>query len=82
MPVLVGDALVARVDPGREGEVLVACSLHLEPGARPEAVGPGIAAALAEAARWVAATTVVLERVDPDAARRPLEAALEAAGLR
>ncbi len=82
MPVLVGDALVARVDPGREGEVLVARSLHLEPGARPDAVGPGIAAALAEATRWVGATTVVLERVDPDDARRPIEAALGAAGLR
>jgi uncharacterized protein len=82
MPVLVGDALVARVDPAREGATLVARSLHLEGDVRPGAVAPGIGAALAEAARWVGATSVVLERVEPKGARAPVEAALGFDGLR
>lgn len=81
MPVLVGDALVARVDPAREGSALVARSLHLEDGAPPDA-WTGIAAALAEAARWVGATSVVLERVEPAMARASLEGALRGQGLR
>lgn len=82
MPVLVGDSLVARADPARQGTTLVVHSVHLEPGVSPDAIGPGVAAALAEAARWVGATSVALERVEPPGARPPLDAALSAAGLR
>ncbi len=81
MPVLVGDALVARVDPARAGATLVARSLHMEPGARAGALAAGIAAALAEAARWVGASAVTLERVEPAAARGALSAALRETGL-
>jgi uncharacterized protein YcaQ len=80
MPVLVGDALVARIDPARDGATLVARSVHLEDGVA-LGVTAGIASALAEAARWVGATSVVADRVQPAAARRPLEEALSAAGL-
>jgi uncharacterized protein YcaQ len=78
MPVLVGDRLVARVDPSRKGPALVANSIHLEPHAKPEAIGRGIATALRSAASWVGCEDVVLERVQPAAARRPIEEALRA----
>lgn len=81
MPLLVGDTLVGRADPGREGGTLVARGLHLEDGVHPDAVADGIAAALAEAARWVGATSVTLERVEPRHALHPVAAALAAAGL-
>lgn len=81
MPVLVRDGLVARVDPAREGRALVARSVHLEPGVIPGSVAPGIAAALAEAARWVGASSVCIRGVEPSSARRPLDAALAAAGV-
>lgn len=81
MPVLVGDALVARVDPAREGGRLVARSLHLEDGQRPGPVAAGIAAALAEAARWVGASAIAIERAEPPGIRQPVLAALANAGL-
>jgi uncharacterized protein YcaQ len=76
MPVLCGDELVARVDPAREKDVLVARSIHLEEGVALGAASAGVAAALREAATWVGAGAIRLERVEPAMARAPIEAAL------
>ncbi|MEU6539303.1 crosslink repair DNA glycosylase YcaQ family protein [Streptomyces sp. NPDC047000] len=74
MPILAGGQLVGRVDPAREGRVLVARQISL---AGPKAV-PAAAQALAEAAGWVDCTDVRLERVDAPELRAPLAAALAA----
>jgi uncharacterized protein YcaQ len=76
MPVLCGDELVARVDPAREKDVLVAKSIHFEEGVALGAAAAGVAAALREAATWVGAGAIRLERVEPANARPPIEAAL------
>ncbi len=81
MPVLVGDQLVARVDPARERDVLVARSVHLEPGPAAGQAGRGIAVALLDAARWVGARSVRLDRVEPAPARPAIEAHLVKAEL-
>ncbi len=81
MPVLLGDRLVARVDPARDDGTLVARSVHVEEQVPIAEAGVGIATALAEAATWVAATSVAVERVTPAQARRPLEATLGELGL-
>jgi uncharacterized protein YcaQ len=78
MPVLAGDELVARVDPARVGGALVARSVHLEPGVPLAAASRAVVAALREAAGWVGATSVALERVEPTAARALLERELRA----
>lgn len=72
MPLLAGGKLLGRVDPGRAGDTLVARRLSLR-GAG--AVEP-MARALAEAASWVGATDVRLERMDATELRRPLEGAI------
>ncbi len=83
MPVLAGGKLVGRVDPGREGSTLVARQVTL--GAdRPVGVTPAkavepTAAALAEAASWVGARTVRVERVSPPELHTPLARAAEKA---
>jgi uncharacterized protein YcaQ len=59
MPVLSGGRLVARVDPGRQGRTLVAKHVVLE---HPSAAEPTMTA-LTEAATWVGADNVVVERV-------------------
>jgi hypothetical protein len=61
MPVLSGGRLVARVDPGRQGRTLVAKHVVLE---GPASAGPTLAA-LTEAAAWVGADNVAVERVTP-----------------
>ena len=76
MPVLAGDRLVARVDPAREGTTLVARSVHLEPDAPQAASAAG--AALVEAARWVRADSIAIERVEPPQARDEILAAVKA----
>lgn len=68
MPVLAGGRLVGRVDPTREGSTLVARQVSLD---GPKAV-PAVAEALVEAASWVDATTVRVERVDPPELHEPL----------
>ncbi|MFF7362502.1 DNA glycosylase AlkZ-like family protein [Streptomyces sp. NPDC008125] len=75
MPLLAGGRLQGRVDPAREGTVLVARQVSL---ASPKAVAP-MAEALVEAASWVGCTDVRLERVDTPGLREPLAAALGAA---
>lgn len=61
MPVLSGGRLVARVDPGRSGRTFVAKHVVLE---HPTAAEPTLAA-ITEAAAWVGADNVVVERVSP-----------------
>ncbi|AUH42724.1 winged helix-turn-helix domain-containing protein [Streptomyces sp. CMB-StM0423] len=83
MPVLAGGRLVGRVDPGREGNTLVARQVTL--GAdRPNGVTPAkavepTAAALAEAASWIGAQSVRVERVSPPELHTPLARAAEKA---
>ena len=71
MPVLSGGRLVARVDPARAGTTLVARTTTFE---RPDVTG--VAAALREAASWVGADAVVVERVVPAELASPLRAAV------
>ncbi|GLW95996.1 crosslink repair DNA glycosylase YcaQ family protein [Microtetraspora sp. NBRC 16547] len=78
MPVLAGGRLIGRVDPAREGSVLVARQVGFEPGgSRAEAV-ESMRAALWEAARWVGCTSVRVERVTSPEHEAPLRAALTA----
>jgi uncharacterized protein YcaQ len=80
MPILAGGRLIGRVDPGREGQTLVARQLSFESLAlRPTSVAATIAAtadALRTAASWVGCTDVRLERVEPVGLVGPLTAAL------
>jgi uncharacterized protein YcaQ len=71
MPLLAGGRLVGRVDPGRSGRTLVAKQVTLTAAA----VEP-MAAALREAATWVACDNVSVARVEPPALAEPLRAAL------
>ncbi|MGC9960953.1 MAG: crosslink repair DNA glycosylase YcaQ family protein [Acidimicrobiales bacterium] len=65
MPLIVGDSLVGRVDPGREGTTFVAKGVHLEPDAKATAVR-GLATALREAASWVGCDDIRIDWVTPD----------------
>jgi hypothetical protein len=69
MPVLGGTKIAGLVDPGRQGDVLVAKLVTL---LRPAAVGD-VARALVEAASWVDCTAVDIARVEPASARPALE---------
>ncbi len=77
MPLLTGGQIVGWVDPGRDGETLVARNLYLE---KPAAVTP-MARALAEAAQWVGCSAVAAERVQPSALAQPLSSELRALGV-
>jgi uncharacterized protein YcaQ len=61
MPVLAGGELVGQVDPGREGQTLVAKHVLLE---KPSAVD-AVAEALREAASWVGADNIAIRRTTP-----------------
>ena len=76
MPLLTGGRIAGWVDPGRDGETLVAKNVLLE---RPAAVAP-MARALAEAAQWVGCSNVAIERVQPAPLAQPLASALRARG--
>lgn len=76
MPVLHRGALVARVDPKREGSVLVAARITLEHGNVANAA-TGVAAALVEAARWVGCSDIRIDEVIPASAAREVRAALK-----
>ena len=78
MPVLVGDRLIGRVDPGREGDVLVARGVHLEDGVPLGPAALGTARALWAAASWVGSRSVRIEWVTPGEARPALDSALQA----
>lgn len=60
MPLLAGGKLIGRVDPAREGKVLVAKQVSLD---SPKAVAP-MAQALREAASWVGCDSVTVGRVN------------------
>ncbi|GAA3489165.1 winged helix-turn-helix domain-containing protein [Streptomyces cremeus] len=74
MPLLAGGRLLGRVDPAREGSVLVAKQVSLESA---KAV-PDMARALWEAASWVGCTDIRLDRTTPPELHAPLRAALDA----
>jgi hypothetical protein len=76
MPLLAGGQITGWVDPGREGQTLLAKNVFLE---RPAAVAP-MARALAEAAQWVGCSNVVAERIAPSALAQPLASELRALG--
>ncbi len=77
MPVLSNDRLVGRVDPAREGSTLVARSVHLEHSEPTGRAARAVGAALSEAAKWVNADSIVVERVEPSAARASVLSALK-----
>ncbi len=70
MPVLVGTAIVALVDPGRRDGALVAKQVTLLRQS-PDTV-EHLARALAEAATWVGAERVIVERMEPASHKRQL----------
>jgi uncharacterized protein YcaQ len=80
MPVLAGGQLIGRVDPARVNGTLVARHVTLTPAAatpaRLDATARAIAGALAEAASWVGAAAVSVERVEPNSAARAVTAAV------
>ena len=80
MPVLAGGSLIARVDPAREGGVLVARQITVEPQfatpRRADATAALIARALEEAARWVSYAGVAVDRVVPEPVGQLVRAAL------
>ena len=81
MPVLVGDQLVARVDPGREtinkGTVLVAKRVTFETSRPTQREIAGVADALKESARWVNATSIRVDEAVPASALSKLRSALK-----
>ena len=72
MPLLAKGKLVGRVDPSRRDGALVANKITVEPDNVPD-----LAKALLEAASWVGADSVVVERLNPKDSRRELEALLK-----
>ncbi len=76
MPVLGSDRLVGLVDPGRRGRTLVAKHVSLD--TKDAAVH--VAAALVQAAAWVASDNIVVERVTPAELTSELRSLLAAHG--
>jgi hypothetical protein len=74
MPLLAGEKLVGRVDPGREARTFVAKGVHLEPGTARASFG-ALGRALWAAAAWVGSDDVRVDWVTPEETRdRVLEA--------
>lgn len=80
MPVLHRGALVARVDPSRDGRTLVARRVTFEQrrGRVPQSFIEGTARALRDAATWVGADDVAVQQVIPSADAARLRDALRA----
>ena len=76
MPVLHRGELVARVDPKREGTVLVASRVTLEDGHVANAA-EGVAGALIDAAHWVGCDDIRVDDVIPASAAREVRAAVK-----
>lgn len=79
MPVLHKGELVARVDPRRDGQTLIASTVTFEAdsaGRIPDASIRGTAAALREAARWVGCSGIRVGAVVPSSAAHELSQAL------
>ena len=74
MPVLGGTGIVGLVDPGRQDDVLLAKQVTFFDSGSTEHV----ARALNEAASWVGATSVAVQRVEPSMARAGLQALVDA----
>ena len=77
MPVLGGDRLVGPVDPGRVGRTLVGKHVSLDTSS----AAVHVAAALCEAASWVGADDIVIEKVTPPGRTAEMRA-LAAAAVR
>ena len=62
LPFLQGEAITARVDlkADRQADVLRVQAAHLEPGARPELVAPGLAEELRLMAGWLGLNEVAV----------------------
>ena len=74
MPVLGGTNIVGLVDPGRQDNVLLAKQVTLfDPGSTEH-----VARALNEAALWVGATSIAVQRVEPALAGAGLQAFVDA----
>jgi len=79
MPVLHGGRLVARVDPGRARDALVAKKVTLQTGKAGDPVSGavvGAARALREAASWIGTDRITVETVVPHSAAAALRAAV------
>ena len=80
MPVLAGGHLVATVDPKRAGRTLVARNVVVGPRfsgrSRAGVAALAVADALWEAASWVGADHVVVERVEPNGMAGPVRSAI------
>ena len=72
MPVLVGDEIVARVDPKRNGKTLTINRVVFESAKPTEAHIDGVAKAILRAAKWVACDQVEIVEVIPKTAQRKL----------
>ncbi len=74
MPVLAGDELIARVDPGREEKstVFVAKTVTFEKASPSQAHIQGVASAIRESASWVSAQTIRIDTVVPTKAAAAL----------
>lgn len=64
MPVLMGDRLIARVDPNKEAGTLRAVQVSFEASRPGDAEVAAVASALREAATWIGASEVRIERCD------------------
>jgi uncharacterized protein YcaQ len=80
MPFLLGERLVARVDvkSDRQAQVLRAPAAWLEPGERPDAVAPALAAELRQLAAWLGFDRVVAPADGPGQLNRALAGELGA----
>ncbi|MFF2377135.1 winged helix-turn-helix domain-containing protein [Streptomyces xiamenensis] len=77
MPLLSGGRLLGRVDPAREGSTLIARHAAFEGTTERAAKAlPAMAEALVEAAAWVGADTVRVERTTPEQLHEPLRRAV------
>ena len=65
MPVLVGDKLVARVDPGRNGKAFVAKTVTFESAQPTDSDVTGVFEAMVEATTWVGSTSIEIGDVVP-----------------
>jgi uncharacterized protein YcaQ len=72
MPILAGTEIIGAVDPAKAKDTLVVRHVSLK-GA---SAVPQAAIALANAASWIAAASIHLDRVTPEQLRAPLQAAL------
>lgn len=77
LPILCGDRLVGRVDPkmDRRTNTLTLLSLRLEPGVEEGEVGPAIVERLSEYARFLGASRVAWDTIEPEPLRRRVEQA-------